>query len=94
MRIRWTPAAAADLKQISDYLEGRHPRYRQSTMRKVYEAIRSLKESPGRGRLGRESGTRELLFPPLPYIAVYRVEGQSVEVLRIYHGAQDRTQLR
>ena len=90
MRIQWTPAAAADLQNLSDYLKDHHPHYRQPTMRKVYAAVQSLKEWPHRGRAGREEGTRELLFPPLPYIAVYRVNGQSVEVLRIYHGAQER----
>ena len=89
MRIRWTPAAAADLEHISNYLKDRHPRYRQPTMRKLYEAIRSLKQSPHRGRVGREEGTRELLFPPLPYVAVYRVTEQSIEVLRVYHAAQE-----
>ena len=59
-------------------------------MRKLYEAVSSLREWPYRGRLGREEGTRELLFPPLPYIVVYRVKEQSIEVLRIYHAAQDR----
>jgi toxin ParE1/3/4 len=87
MRIRWTPAAAADLEHISNYLEGRHRRYRQATIRKLYASIRSLKESPHRGRPGREDGTRELLFPPTPYMAVYRVKEQSVEILRIYHRA-------
>jgi len=82
MRIRWTPAAAADPEHIGNYLKYRHPLYRQPTLRKLYEAIRSLKESPHRGRLGREDGTRELLFP--------RVTEQSIEVLRIYHAAQDR----
>ena len=77
MRIRWTPAAAADLEHIGNYLKDRHPRYRDATMRKLYEAIRSLKQSPHRGRVGREEGTRELLFPPLPYVALYRVRGQS-----------------
>jgi len=76
MRIRWTPAAAADLEHVGNYLEARHPQYRQPTMRKLYEAIRSLREWPYRGRVGREDGARELLFPPLPYIAVYRVEKQ------------------
>ena len=90
MHIRWTPAAAADLEHISNYLKERHPHYRQPTMRKLYEAIRSLKDSPHRGRLGREDGTRELLFSPLPYIAVYRLRDQGIEVLRIYHAAQDR----
>jgi addiction module RelE/StbE family toxin len=90
MRVRWTPAAAADLENINNYLKERYPRYRPLTIRKLYASIRSLKESPHRGRLGREDGTRELLFPPLPYIAVYRVKQQIIEVLRIYHIAQDR----
>jgi toxin ParE1/3/4 len=90
MRIRWTPAATADLGHISDYLKDHHPDYSQPTLRKMYAAIQSLKNWPHRGRLGREAGTRELLFPPLPYIAVYRLNEQSVEVLRIYHGGQDR----
>jgi toxin ParE1/3/4 len=90
MRIRWTPAAAADLQSISDYLKEHHPRYRDPTMRKLYGTIRELKQWPGRGRPGREEGTREVLFPPTPYVAVYRVREQTIEVMRIYHGAQDR----
>ena len=90
MRIRWTPAAAADLQQINDYLKEHHPHYREATLRKLYSAIQSLKDWPHRGRVGREDGTRELAFPPLPYIAVYRLKEQSIEVLRIYHGSQDR----
>ena len=90
MHIRWTPAAAADLQHIGNYLKQYHPHYRQPTMRKLYDTIRSLKQSPHRGRPGTEGGTREILFPPLPYVAVYRVREQTIEVLRIYHGAQDR----
>ncbi|HEY1756266.1 MAG TPA: type II toxin-antitoxin system RelE/ParE family toxin [Bryobacteraceae bacterium] len=90
MQIRWTPAAAADLEDISNYLRDRHPRYRRPTIQKLYEAVRALKQWPQRGRVGRVEGTRELLFAPLPYAAVYRLAEQSVEVLRIYHTAQDR----
>jgi toxin ParE1/3/4 len=91
MHIRWTPVAAADLQSISEYLKEHHPRYRDSTMRKLYETIRALKEWPRRGRPGREEGTREILFPPPPYVAVYRVKEQTIEVMRIYHAAQDRS---
>jgi len=90
MRIRWTPAAAADLEHLSTYLKEHHPDYREPTMRKLYEGIRYLKKWPNRGRVGREDGTRELLFPPLPYVAVYRVKEQSIEVLRIYHAAREQ----
>jgi addiction module RelE/StbE family toxin len=90
MRIRWTPAAAADLQGISDYLTEHHPRYRNPTMRKLYGTIRQLQEWPARGRPGGEKGTREILFPPTPYVAVYRIREQTIEVVRIYHAAQDR----
>jgi len=49
-----------------------------------------LKDFP---RLGRASirmlGRRELVFAPLPYIAVYQIVEQTVEISRIFHGAQD-----
>ena len=64
MRIRWPPSAVADLRHLSTYLEDHHPDYQQPTLRKMYSAIQSLKDWPHRGRVGREDGTRELLFPP------------------------------
>jgi toxin ParE1/3/4 len=89
MRLRWTPAAAADLQRLSDYLHEHHPHYRQRTISKVYASIQSLQQWPQRGRAGREEGTRELLFPPLPYVVVYRVKEENIEILHIYHGARD-----
>ena len=74
MHIRWTPAAAGDLEQIKDYLTEHHPGIARSTVLELYEGIRSLKTFPQRGRQGREPGTHELVFPPLPYIAVYRIK--------------------
>ncbi len=59
-------------------------------MRKLYATVRELKQWPGRGRPGREEGTREIFFPPAPYVAVYRVKEQTIEVVRVYHTAQDR----
>jgi hypothetical protein len=50
MRIRWTPAAAADLEYISDYLKDHQPSYRQPTMRKLYELMGELKQWPHRSR--------------------------------------------
>ena len=54
MGVRWAPAAASDLQHISDYLKENRPYYRQPTMRKRYEDIRSLRALPNRGRPGRE----------------------------------------
>lgn len=35
------------------------------------------------------NGRRELTFAPLPYIVVYQVKAEAVEISRIFHGAQD-----
>jgi len=34
-------------------------------------------------------GRREVRFPPLPYVAVYHVREQAIEISRVFHGAQD-----
>lgn len=40
-------------------------------------------------RKGRIVGSRELVLPGSPYIVVYRIKDEAVEIDRIYHGAQD-----
>jgi toxin ParE1/3/4 len=90
MHLRWTPAAAADMQSISDYLREHRPQYRQPTLRKLYEKLRALKDAPHLGRPGRIEGTREVLFQPLPYVAVYRIHEQNIEIWRVFHTSQDR----
>jgi toxin ParE1/3/4 len=89
MRIRWTVPAADDLESIKQYLEQHYPQFAETTVRIIYQRIRSLKTSPKRGRPGHLHGTRELPLTPLPYIVVYAVTADAIEVLHIHHGAQD-----
>ncbi|HEY1302904.1 MAG TPA: type II toxin-antitoxin system RelE/ParE family toxin [Vicinamibacterales bacterium] len=53
----------------------------------IVDGIASLHTFPNRGRLGRVEGTREVVFAPLPFVAVYEVRDE-VHVLRILHGAR------
>lgn len=90
MRLRWTLAAADDLDSIGDYLAKHLPALAKSTIQEIYQVILTLRTIPNRGRIGREEGTRELVLPRLPYIVIYRVRDDDVEILHIYHGAQHR----
>jgi toxin ParE1/3/4 len=89
MRVRWTDPAVNDLSNICDYIEEHDSR---TTARRValsiYNRVNALVEFPQQGRQGRKSGTRELVFSALPYLAIYRIRGDAVEILRILHGAQ------
>jgi toxin ParE1/3/4 len=89
MRVRWTVPAADDLESIKNYLLRNHPRFAEPIVRAIYQRIRLLKTSPKLGRPGHRSGTRELALAPLPYVVVYSVKATTVEILHIYHGAQD-----
>jgi plasmid stabilization system protein ParE len=73
MRIRWTGPAASDLTRICGYLEEHDsPVVARRIALSIYEGVEALIQFPRRGRPGRSLGTRELVFPRLPYVAVYR----------------------
>lgn len=89
MLIRWTSDAANDLENIVNYLNREHPSASPSVVVAVIESIASLTRFPSRGRPGRIAGTRELVVPNLPYIVVYFATDQVIQLLRIFHAAQD-----
>jgi toxin ParE1/3/4 len=89
MRIRWTDPAVHDFTQICDYIAehaGAATAHRVAVS--IYQSISQLTKFPESGRTGRQPETRELVFAGLPYIAVYRLRSDAVEILRILHGAQ------
>ena len=89
MRIRWTELAARDLTHICDYIKERdNPEAARRTALAIYQGVGSLIEFPQRGRPGRKPNTRELVVPGIPFLAVYRIRGETIEVNRILHGAQ------
>jgi toxin ParE1/3/4 len=89
MRLRWTPDAAGDLESIAQRIQQSNPGTARKVIRTTLDSIELLIKFPHRGRSGALGGTRELILSPLPYIAVYRIKDQQVEILHIYHGAQD-----
>ncbi len=92
MRVRWTESAADDLTHISDYTkETLGQAQARSTASSIFEAARSLRNLPRRGRIGRRPNTREISVAGLPFYIVYTVADTSIEILRILHSAQDRS---
>jgi plasmid stabilization system protein ParE len=55
---------------------------------KICDGLASLADFPRKGRPGRTAGTRELVFKDLPWLAVYRICEDRIEINRILHGAQ------
>jgi|HubBroStandDraft_1064217.scaffolds.fasta_scaffold00299_16 toxin ParE1/3/4 len=87
MLVRWTGLAARDLSNIARHIRKDNPGAAPRVAKTLYDRGMSLDILPHRGRPGRIPGTRELIS--VPYIIVYRVKPEAVEILRIYHAAQD-----
>ncbi len=82
----WTDAALANLDDIEVYISHFNPIAAQRMSQRLIEAAFGLGESPERGRPLR-ANLRELTTIP-PYLIRYRVDGDSVVILRIRHGAR------
>lgn len=88
MRIRWMPAASRDLQSIESYIADDNPAAAGRVADTIYAAVARLIDHPHRGRPGKLVGTRELVLSHLPYVVVYVVEDDLIDVVRIMHGAR------
>ncbi|WP_446745163.1 type II toxin-antitoxin system RelE/ParE family toxin [Silvibacterium acidisoli] len=89
MQVHWTSPAFRDFAKICDYTDAHFGLFRgRQTAEQISIALDSLEKMPLLGRPGRKQGTRELVLPDLPFLAIYRVRNDRVDLLRILHGAQ------
>jgi len=85
MRVRWLRKALRNLDEEATYIATDDAGAAGLVVHRVLEAVAKLAEQPGLGRPGRVAGTRELLVNKTRYIVPYRVRGDTVEILRVFH---------
>ena len=88
-RNRLAPQALDDLRSLHAYIAEESPVAAHRVAKRIVDNVQTLlSENPEIGRPGRVAGTRELVIPKTPFVVTYRLRGQTVEVLRVYHGAR------
>ena len=90
MKARWRRGALADLRRIDDWLsriEGANP---AKVRERIGAAVASLERLGDIGRPSKIKGWRELSVSKAPYVIVYRVREEFLDILAVYHTAQDR----
>ncbi|MES5487648.1 type II toxin-antitoxin system RelE/ParE family toxin [Bradyrhizobium sp. INPA03-11B] len=88
MKLVWSRFALSDRDEIFSYIEAESPRAAVHVDEQIADATRRLLDFPDSGRPGRVAGTRELVIPRTPYVTAYQVDGETVRVLRVLHGAR------
>lgn len=88
MILIWVPTAIEERFSQLDYIAQDNPLAAIDQDEEIERQTDLLTTQPKMGRVGRVKGTRELIISRTPFIAVYRIKGTSVEILRFLHGAQ------
>ncbi|WLH52308.1 type II toxin-antitoxin system RelE/ParE family toxin [Pseudomonas tolaasii] len=87
MRVEWRPEARAELRAILEYIIERNVAAASDLNEAIEEATTALPLHPYLYRLGKVSGTREIVVHP-DYLVVYRVAGW-IEILTVLHARQE-----
>lgn len=88
MALKWTKTALRSVDEIAGFIAKDNPTRASSFVLELKDAVTKLQVHPGMGRAGRVPGTRELVLHK-NYIAIYRVRGDDVEILRLHQVARN-----
>ena len=91
MIVRWTPRAVSDLVRLHDFLAEKNPRAAQAVVDALTSAPDKLKQFPRRGgRLEQfvDREVRRLIVGA--YEIRYEINGETIRLLQIWHGREDR----
>ena len=89
MNIAWSPEAIEDLASLRAYIAEDNPTAARKVVLHIIQNVEQLLPgNPNIGRAGRVPGTRELVIPRTPYIVPYRFQRNTIQLLRVYHGAR------
>lgn len=88
-RVKITSAADRDADEIFAYIAGDNPLAAEEQIQRIFTASKRLADFPESGRTRPELGTGARTIVVGRYLLLYRVGPESIDVLRIVHGARE-----
>lgn len=76
------------LSEVLEYYEAQQKGLGGRFMRYYDAQIERLRDMPNVGRVGRVFGTRELVMQDFPFLLVYRVRKEYLEIINLMHQAK------
>ncbi len=89
MRVAWTDEARAHLDGIYQYIKRDAPFYATQTVGKLTRRVDQLIDHPRSGRIVPkydDENLRELIDHP--YRLIYRIKPDRIDIIAVFHGAQ------
>lgn len=89
MRVLFTPTGRTQFLDVIRFLKGESPKAARTFRKNVERSLQRLQQYPESGRILPEFPDipfREVIVPP--YRFFYRVQGKTVWIVAVWHGAQ------
>lgn len=92
LKLVWSQAARRDLIRLREFIEPHNPAAARRAAAILRKAANLLQEQPGIGRRieGREDRELSVPFGQRGYLLRYRLHEDTIVILRIWHGLEDR----
>lgn len=87
MLIVWQTGAIDDLDAVFEFIGTENPPAALAMCELIEKRVGQLADHPLLGREGRVALTRELVIAGTPFIVVYRVTANQVDILAVLHTA-------
>ena len=86
MKVIWSRGAIRHLTTLREHIEKESEQTAAIVAERILRTVELLQSQPSMGRPGRILGTRELVVPDTPYLIPYRVRGERLELIAVFHG--------
>jgi plasmid stabilization system protein ParE len=92
LKLVWSPAARRDLIRLREFIEPHNPAAARRAAAILRKAANLLQEQPGIGRRieGREDRELSVPFGQRGYLLRYRLHEDTIVILCIWHGLENR----
>ena len=85
----WSAPAEADLAAIDDYWWPRDRDVADMLIARIRQATERLRDLPEGGEVIDHGGTRKWRASRTPYVLIYRVRSNTLDILRVHHERRD-----
>jgi toxin ParE1/3/4 len=90
MRVDWADSARQDFDAAIAFLQQRSPNGARRIGDRILDVVSLLERFPELARASRHRGLRQLVVPRTPYLVIYRIEADRIEIRAIIHAGQKR----
>lgn len=93
MDVVFLASAEADLEDIGDFIAQDNPARAVTFIEEMREHCRALEKHPQLGPIQPEIAPAARMLVHAPYLILYRIHNERIEIVRVVHGARDQAAL-